>query len=99
MIGVPMSGRPRAALLLAAVAAFTAVLVPSAQAASARSAHAAPRAPRTAVLDAARLQRTRARLDRDPGLRHALRDLTARADTWLDQGPWTVVDKPRPAPG
>jgi hypothetical protein len=25
--------------------------------------------------------------------------LTARADNWLDQGPWTVVDKPKPAPG
>jgi hypothetical protein len=25
--------------------------------------------------------------------------LTARADNWLTQGPWTVVDKPKPAPG
>lgn len=28
-----------------------------------------------------------------------MRALTVRADKWLDQGPWTVVDKPRPAPG
>jgi hypothetical protein len=25
--------------------------------------------------------------------------LTTRADNWLHQGPWTVVDKPKPAPG
>lgn len=25
--------------------------------------------------------------------------MTARADNWLPQGPWTVVDKPKPAPG
>ncbi|MGW7822832.1 alginate lyase family protein [Streptomyces puniciscabiei] len=86
-----MSGRSRAAVLLAAVVTFGAAPVPSA--------HAAPRAPRTVVLDGARLQQTRARLDRDPQLRRVLGDLTARADTWLDQGPWTVVDKPRPAPG
>jgi hypothetical protein len=94
-----MSGRSRAAALLAAVVTFGAALVPSAHAASAPSAHAAPRAPRTAVLDGDRLLRTRARLDHDPRLQRALRDLTTRADTWLDQGPWTVVDKPRPAPG
>ncbi len=55
-----MSARPRLAVLLAAVATFAAVVVPSA------SAHAAPKAP-TAVLDGARLQQTRLRLDRgDP---------------------------------
>ncbi|MCX5058556.1 MULTISPECIES: alginate lyase family protein [unclassified Streptomyces] len=87
-----MSGRSRAAVLLAAVVTFGAVLVPSAQ--------AAPRAPDTAVLDGARLQQTKLRLDRgDPQLHRALRDLTARADNWLGQGPWTVVDKPKPAPG
>lgn len=90
-----MRGSPRAALLLAAVVTFTtALLAPSAHAAP-----AAPGAPRTAVLDGARLQRTRARLDHDPRLRRTLKDLTTRADAWLDQGPWTVVDKPRPAPG
>ncbi|MER6432284.1 alginate lyase family protein [Streptomyces sp900105245] len=90
-----MRGSPRAALLLAAVVTFTtALLAPSAHAAP-----AAPGAPRTAVLDGARLQRTRAGLDHDPRLRRTLKNLTTRADAWLDQGPWTVVDKPRPAPG
>jgi len=89
-----MSARPRTAVLLAAVATFAAVLVPSA------AAHAAPEVPRTAVLDGTRLQQTRIRLDRgDPQLRQKLADLTARADNWLGQGPWTVVDKPKPAPG
>lgn len=56
--------------------------------------------PRTAVLDGTRLQETRLRLDRgDPQLKRTLKDLTARADNWLTQGPWTVVDKPKPAPG
>ncbi|MFB7500493.1 alginate lyase family protein [Streptomyces sp. NPDC056161] len=87
-----MRGSSRAAVLLAAVVAFAAVVVPGAQ--------AAPKAPDTAVLDGARLQRTKVRLDHgDRRLWPVLKDLTARADTWLDQGPWTVVDKPRPAPG
>ncbi|MFF4754207.1 alginate lyase family protein [Streptomyces sp. NPDC001270] len=87
-----MRGSSRAAVLLAAVVAFAAMVVPGAQ--------AAPRAPDTAVLDGARLQQTKVRLDHgDRQLRLVLKDLTARADTWLDQGPWTVVDKPRPAPG
>lgn len=56
--------------------------------------------PRTVVLDGARLWRTRARLEKgDRRLARALGELTARADNWLDQGPWTVVDKPKPAPG
>ncbi|MGQ4375803.1 alginate lyase family protein [Streptomyces sp. SAS_267] len=68
--------------------------------APAGSGRAAPGLPRTVVLDGARLRRTRARLDHgDRRLALALRRLTARADNWLDQGPWTVVDKPRPAPG
>ncbi|MEV6943605.1 alginate lyase family protein [Streptomyces sp. NPDC051172] len=87
-----MSGRSRAAVLLAAAVTLAAVLVPSA--------HAAPAAPDTAVLDGVRLQRTKLRLDQgDAPLKLALRELTARADNWLSQGPWTVVDKPRPAPG
>ncbi|MFI6660756.1 alginate lyase family protein [Streptomyces sp. NPDC050523] len=87
-----MSGRSRAGVLLAAVLALGGGLVPSA--------HAAPRVPDTAVLDGARLQQTKLRLDRgDPQLRRVVRTLTARADAWLDQGPWTVVDKPKPAPG
>ncbi|MEV6196825.1 alginate lyase family protein [Streptomyces sp. NPDC051920] len=75
-----------------------------ARAASARvpavSGRTASGPPETVVLDGARLRRTRARLEKgDRGLARALRELTARADNWLDQGPWTVVDKPKPAPG
>ncbi|MFJ6087657.1 alginate lyase family protein [Streptomyces sp. NPDC092369] len=93
-----MSGRSRAAVVLAAVVTLAAVLVPSAQATHAT--HAAPKTPDTAVLDGARLQQTKHRLDRgDSQLRGSVRNLTARADNWLNQGPWTVVDKPKPAPG
>ncbi|MDV7220503.1 alginate lyase family protein [Streptomyces prunicolor] len=89
-----MSARPRLGVLLAAVATLTAVCVPSA------AAHSAPAAPNTAVLDGTRLQQTKLRLDRgDPQLRRALKQLTTRADNWLHQGPWMVVDKPKPAPG
>ncbi|WP_369245176.1 alginate lyase family protein [Streptomyces sp. R41] len=89
-----MSARPRLGVVLAAVVALASAVVPSAVA------HAAPKVPRTAVLDGARLQQTKERLDRgDPQLKRTLEDLTARADNWLNQGPWTVVDKPKPAPG
>ncbi|MFF1765462.1 alginate lyase family protein [Streptomyces sp. NPDC058249] len=89
-----MSARPRLGVLLAAVVALAAVVVPSA------AAHAAPKVPRTAVLDGVRMQQTKLRLDRgDPQLARAVANVTARADNWLDQGPWTVVDKPKPAPG
>ncbi|GGQ64378.1 alginate lyase family protein [Streptomyces asoensis] len=92
-----MSLRPRLGALLAALVAFAAAAVPVA---SAGAAHPKPGAPHTTVLDGARLQRTKAALDRgDPRLRTAVRTLAARADAWLGQGPWTVVDKPRPAPG
>ncbi|MDH6626236.1 hypothetical protein M2271_004053 [Streptomyces sp. LBL] len=93
-----MSARPRLGALLVALAAFTTVAVPTA---SARvTPHPTPKAPHTAVLDGARLQQTKIRLDRgDPQLRRSVEALTTRADKWLDQGPWTVVDKPRPAPG
>jgi hypothetical protein len=50
------------------------------------------------VLDGTRLAAIRDRLATgDTELRAPLATLTARADAWLDQGPWTVVDKPRPA--
>lgn len=89
-----MSARPRLVAVLVAVATFTAVLLPTA------SAHPVPRVPKTTVIDGARLQQTKLRLDRgDHRLRRTLQQLTTRADTWLDKGPWTVVDKPRPAPG
>ncbi|MET7940980.1 alginate lyase family protein [Streptomyces sp. NPDC005302] len=100
-----MSARSRLGLVAAAAVAFASVVVPSASAAPSPPAHAVPAravpaVPRTAVLDGHRLQETRIRLDHgDRQLGRSLRDLTARADTWLDQGPWTVVDKPKPAPG
>ncbi|WP_327247467.1 hypothetical protein [Streptomyces sp. NBC_01320] len=97
-----MSGRPRRRLgaLLTAAAAPTAVLVPAASSAAA-TAHGhrpPPRAPRTVVIDGHRIQQAKLRLDRgDPALRTAVKALTAKADSWLGHGPWTVVDKPKPA--
>lgn len=88
-----MSARSRLCVLVTVLAAFTTGLCAPV------AAQAAP-PPHTAVLDGARLQQTKARLDHgDPQLRRAVQALTVRADKWLDQGPWTVVDKPRPAPG
>lgn len=82
-------------------AAVPAVLNPADSAAgSAASGRAAPGTPRTVVLDGGRLRSTRSRLEHgDRRLARTLRELTTRADNWLDQGPWTVVDKPKPAPG
>ncbi|MEV0634772.1 alginate lyase family protein [Streptomyces sp. NPDC050619] len=92
-----MRALPRLGVLLAALSAFTAGALP---AASAEVAHPVPKAPHTAVLDGTRLQQAKVRLDHgDPRLRRAAQALTARADKWLNQGPWTVVDKPKPAPG
>ncbi|NNN30982.1 alginate lyase family protein [Streptomyces sp. S3(2020)] len=89
-----MNTRSRLCLLLALLAACTTGL------SAPVAAHGTPRVPHTAVLDGARMQQTKLRLDRgDRQLRRTLLALTARADRWLDQGPWTVVDKPRPAPG
>ncbi|MER6915903.1 alginate lyase family protein [Streptomyces sp. NPDC000594] len=57
------------------------------------------RTPRTVVIDGERMRRAKQRLQRgDPELRRTAAELTARADRWLGQGPWTVTDKPRPAP-
>ncbi|WP_329114281.1 alginate lyase family protein [Streptomyces sp. NBC_01465] len=97
-----MRGRPRRRLhaLIAAVAAIAAVLVPTASSAEAAPHHKGPSAPRTPVIDGKRLEQARARLAHgDPALRTAVKSLTAQADSWLGQGPWTVVDKPKPAPG
>lgn len=94
-----MSALSRPGVLLVALAAFAAGAVPTASARTPAT-PAMTEVPRTAVLDGTRLQQTRLRLDRgDPRLRRAVRALTTRADRWLNQGPWTVVDKPRPAPG
>ncbi|MET9458535.1 alginate lyase family protein [Streptomyces canus] len=88
-----MSARSRLCVLVTVLAAFTTGICGPV------AARTTP-PPYTAVLDGARLQQTKARLDHgDPQLRRAVMALTVRADKWLDQGPWTVVDKPRPAPG
>ncbi|MFD9006874.1 alginate lyase family protein [Streptomyces sp. NPDC059582] len=92
-----MTTRSRLGVLVTVLAALTAGVVPVA---AARPAHPVPRVPHTAVLDGTRLQQAKIRLDHgDPRLRRAAEALTDRADQWLGQGPWTVVDKPRPAPG
>ncbi|MFC8124188.1 alginate lyase family protein [Streptomyces sp. NPDC057302] len=86
--------RVRFGALLTAAAALASVLMPAANATAREG------APRTAVLDGERLQQTKLRLDHgDPQLKRAVRDLTVRADAWIGRGPWTVVDKPKPAPG
>lgn len=93
-----MRATSRWGALLVALAAFATGAVPAATA-DARERHT-PRVPHTVVLDGSRMQRTKVRLDHgDSELRRAVRALRVRADAWLDQGPWTVVDKPRPAPG
>ncbi|MET9668608.1 alginate lyase family protein [Streptomyces sp. NPDC006475] len=94
-----MTGRPRRrwAVVLTALAGCVAVLVPTAS--SQAAATGSHQVPKTAVIDGKRLEEARKRLERgDPALRQAARDLTVRADGWLGQGPWTVVDKPKPAP-
>ncbi|MFD4474846.1 alginate lyase family protein [Streptomyces sp. NPDC058471] len=86
--------RVRFGALLTAAAALASALMPVANASARED------APRTAVLDGERLQRTKLRLQHgDPQLKRSVRDVTTRADAWLGQGPWTVVDKPKPAPG
>ncbi|WP_079125783.1 alginate lyase family protein [Streptomyces sp. ERV7] len=103
-------GRTRSGLvaLLAAAAAVASALAPTASHAavkpaavkSAAAKPAAAKAPHTVVIDGARMKDARLRLDAgDPALRTAVGKLTAAADGWLGQGPWTVVDKPKPAPG
>ncbi|MDQ0604484.1 hypothetical protein QF037_008829 [Streptomyces canus] len=89
-----MSTRSRLCLLVMVLAACTTGL------SAPTAAHSTPRLPYTVVLDGPRMQQTKLRLDRgDRQLRRTVAALTAHADRWLDQGPWTVVDKPRPAPG
>ncbi|MFE3525964.1 alginate lyase family protein [Streptomyces sp. NPDC059161] len=93
-----MSGRsrggPLAVLSLAVACAFA--LVPT----TSHAAFAGAAAPRTVVIDGTRLQDAKRRLDHgDAQLAATVRELTATADGWLGQGPWTVVDKPKPAPG
>ncbi|MCW8100479.1 alginate lyase family protein [Streptomyces tauricus] len=103
-----MGNRLRRIAVLTSVALFVGLLSPAASAhppaadppaAHPQAAHSTAVQPRTVVLDGGRLQQTKVRLQHgDPRLRAAVAKLTDRADKWLDQGPWTVVDKPRPAP-
>ncbi|WP_327298713.1 MULTISPECIES: alginate lyase family protein [unclassified Streptomyces] len=100
--GVTAGRRPRRRLgaLITAAVTLAAVLVPAASSAAASHSSPAPKVPRTAVMDGRRLQQARIRLDHgDPALRKPVRELTATADSWLGQGPWTVTDKTKPAPG
>lgn len=79
----------RAAVLVTAMAACAALVTGGASpAAPAPATPVAHGVPRTVVLDGARLHRTKVRLEHgDARLRRAARALTARADTWLGQGP------------
>ncbi|MCQ4192231.1 MULTISPECIES: alginate lyase family protein [Streptomyces] len=89
-----------AALTLVGLLAPAVAARPAGSTQPASAAQAVFRAPRTAVLPGERMRYAKLRLvlgDRE--LRSAVRQLTLRADRWLGQGPWTVVDKPRPAPG
>ncbi|MFF2066040.1 alginate lyase family protein [Streptomyces sp. NPDC058200] len=99
-----MNGSPRRRLgaLIAAAVTVAAVLVPTVSSAAGPHRghpHGAPVAPATPVIDGDRMREARTALDEgDPALRAAVDSLTAKADSWLGQGPWTVTDKPRPAP-
>ncbi|MFC9424115.1 alginate lyase family protein [Streptomyces sp. NPDC056987] len=98
MSGTPQS-RPAAVLssVIVALTTLAAVLAPTASAAATESGTRA--APATVVIDGKRMREARAALHRgDPALRKAVTSLTAQADSWLGKGPWTVTDKPRPAP-
>ncbi|KAJ6491800.1 alginate lyase-domain-containing protein [Mycena vitilis] len=55
--------------------------------------------PSTVVLDGSRLVDAKARLATDASLQKALAALTAQADGWLNQGPWTVTSKKILPPG
>ncbi|MET4924969.1 alginate lyase family protein [Streptomyces sp. PSRA5] len=92
--------RRRLGALLAVSAALAAVVVPATSSSAGEARHGdAGKAPATVVIDGQRMREAKARLDRgDPALRTTVRQLTAAADKWLNQGPWTVTDKPEPAP-
>ncbi|KAJ7350590.1 alginate lyase-domain-containing protein [Mycena albidolilacea] len=49
--------------------------------------------PNTVVLDGSRLVDAKSRLAHDPSLKQTLASLTAQADSWLSQGPWSVTNK------
>ncbi|KAL7948810.1 alginate lyase domain-containing protein [Trichoderma barbatum] len=55
--------------------------------------------PNTIVIDGHRLAEAKFRLAwGDGNLKKALKHLTAQADSWLDQGPWTVTAKTKAPP-
>ena len=57
-------------------------------------------APKTVVIDGWRLVAAKASLAAGSSTyKHALKHLTAQADSWLSMGPWSVVNKTLPAPG
>ncbi|KAL7793642.1 alginate lyase domain-containing protein [Trichoderma ceciliae] len=57
------------------------------------------KSPDTIVIDGYRLVDAKQRLNKgDRDLKAALKHLTAQADSWLDQGPWTVTAKADAAP-
>ncbi|MGP3982955.1 alginate lyase family protein [Streptomyces sp. KR80] len=87
----------RVALVLAALVA--AVTVPMGHAVGRTEAERIPAVPRTVVLEGKELLRARAKVRAgDKDAIRALDALTARADAWLDQGPWTVTDKEQVPP-
>ncbi|KAJ7876147.1 chondroitin AC/alginate lyase [Mycena olivaceomarginata] len=55
--------------------------------------------PNTVVLDGSRLVDAKSRLAHDPSLKQTLASLTAQADSWLSQGPWSVTNKTIVPPG
>ncbi|ADI05452.1 hypothetical protein SBI_02331 [Streptomyces bingchenggensis BCW-1] len=95
----PARGRiARAAVALSALLAVFAIpAAPSAQGAE-PARHPAP-VPKTVVLDGPRLAVTKVKLQLgDARLKRTVRDLTAQADQWMNQGPWTVTDKDQVPP-
>ncbi|KAJ6788586.1 hypothetical protein PWT90_05345 [Aphanocladium album] len=59
-----------------------------------------PAVPKTVVIDGSQLAKTKHALLRgDAQLKAALSHLQAQADSWLNQGPWTVTAKDKPPPG
>ncbi|MEU8721374.1 alginate lyase family protein [Streptomyces antimycoticus] len=100
-MGAPPAGRGRFARAIVTASALLSVLAipaaPSAQ--GAEPARHSGSVPRTVVLDGPRLSLTKLKLQLgDRNLRRTVRDLTARADQWMDQGPWTVTDKDQVPP-
>jgi len=60
---------------------------------------ASPLLPNTVVLDNSRLVDAKMRMLTDASIRKALAALTTQADSWLNQGPWSVTNKKILPPG